>query len=215
VQSFVKVELDDGTEVTAWLPQDDELWHTFQEGTKQGRIRVDVSYDGEFWRFERISTDIPEPTPMSISSADREKIELTAYDGPFYSNEDLQGKVVVVNFWMSRSPACENQVQVLEKIWQANKGKDFLILGVNYGDNESDAKAFLDNWNVTYPAGPDTDSKLSMIFKITGVPETFVLDRDGNVVRAISGPTSYEELAEVIDSQLERVKSYKVVPVAH
>jgi len=55
VQSYVTVILDDdGTEVKAWLPQDDELWNTMQQGAKSGTIRVEVERDGEFWKFVRI-----------------------------------------------------------------------------------------------------------------------------------------------------------------
>jgi hypothetical protein len=55
VQSYVTVILDDtGEEVDAWLPQDDKIWTTMRQGASSGKIRVEVKYDGEFWRFVQI-----------------------------------------------------------------------------------------------------------------------------------------------------------------
>jgi hypothetical protein len=54
VQSYVTVELDDGTEVYAWLPQDDSLWNTLQRGAASGNIRIKIRRDGEFWKFDQI-----------------------------------------------------------------------------------------------------------------------------------------------------------------
>ena len=54
VQSYVTVKLEDGTEVKAWLPQDDELWSTMQQGAKYGTIRIEIKREGEFWKFVRL-----------------------------------------------------------------------------------------------------------------------------------------------------------------
>jgi predicted small secreted protein len=55
VQSYVTVNLDeDGTEVKAWLPQDDALWSTMRQGASSGSIRVEIQRDGEFWRFVQV-----------------------------------------------------------------------------------------------------------------------------------------------------------------
>lgn len=55
VQSYVTVMLDDdGTEVEAWLPQDDALWNTMRQGANSGAIRVEVKRDGKFWKFVQI-----------------------------------------------------------------------------------------------------------------------------------------------------------------
>lgn len=54
VQSYVTVKLDDGTELKAWLPQDDELWTTMRLGAKSGKIRIEIKHEGEFWKFVRV-----------------------------------------------------------------------------------------------------------------------------------------------------------------
>jgi len=204
VQSYLKVNLDDGTEIKAWLPQDDELWGSLQNEIKNGRIRVDVSFDGEFWRFEGMSSEIPEPTLMPLTKADYQDISLTTFAGQHYSSEDLEGNLVIINFWSSWSPNCESDIRILEQIWKEKQNDDLLILGANYVDNEGDAIKYLNDLGVTYPVGPDVESKLSTIFKIIGVPETFVIDKKGDIVSVFPGPIKYDDLMNIVNQQLDQ-----------
>jgi len=54
VQSFVLVRLDDGTEVRAWLPEDDQLWRNLDDGAKSRKLRIKIQKEGEAWRFAEI-----------------------------------------------------------------------------------------------------------------------------------------------------------------
>lgn len=54
VQSYIKVELDDGTQVRAWLPQDDALWASMQKAARQGKTRVEIQQEKDYWMFVRV-----------------------------------------------------------------------------------------------------------------------------------------------------------------
>jgi len=100
----------------------------------------------------------------------------------------LKGRVVVVNFWASWCGPCREEAPVLERVWQQYKNKDVVIVGVAYTDTEKNAKAYLQQFGNTYPNGLDIGTKISEMYNIQGVPETFIIDRNGNVSRFFKVP---------------------------
>ena len=113
--------------------------------------------------------------------------------------EDLRGKGVVLNFWASWCKPCEEEAAALEAAWQQYKDKGIVFVGVDYLDQEPAAKRYLDKFKVSYPNGPDLAGKISRRYTIRGVPETFFIDPEGNLVgcRKI-GPLSPGELEKRI-----------------
>jgi cytochrome c biogenesis protein CcmG, thiol:disulfide interchange protein DsbE len=113
--------------------------------------------------------------------------------------EELRGKGVVLNFWASWCQPCEQEAADLEKAWQRYKDKGIVFIGVDYLDQEPAAKRYLEKFGISYPNGPDLASKISKRYTIRGVPETFFIDPQGNLVgcRKI-GPLSTEELDQRI-----------------
>jgi cytochrome c biogenesis protein CcmG/thiol:disulfide interchange protein DsbE len=117
---------------------------------------------------------------------------------------DLRGKVVFINFWASWCKPCEEEALILEDGWRYYKpGGKVVFLGVDYVDTEPAARAFLERFGNTYPNGPDLGTKISQMFRIQGVPETYILDTSG-VLRSVTiGPfASVEELKAAVDPLL-------------
>ena len=79
--------------------------------------------------------------------------------------------------------------------------KGIVTTQVNYRDNKKDALAFIKEFKVTYPNGPDEDN-ISSDYGLTGVPETFVVNTDGEITEHILGATTLETLSEAIDKVL-------------
>ena len=131
--------------------------------------------------------------------------ELTTFDGQVIRTADWQGKVIVVNFWASWCKPCEQEAADLERAWQSYRpGGEVLFLGVDYVDTEPEARAFLEKFGVTYPNGPDLRTRISQMFRIQGVPETYIIDRGGRLAFVKKGPTSFSEVKGVVDSLLQK-----------
>lgn len=124
------------------------------------------------------------------------------FDGPQVDLAALRGKPVVINFWASWCIPCEDEAGDLERVWQKYKDR-VVFLGVDYVDTEPKAREFLQRFGITYPNGPDLGSRISYQYRIKGVPETFVLDRNGQVRLVKIGPTTEAELSATLDELLK------------
>ncbi len=130
---------------------------------------------------------------------------LTTFDGQTIHTDDLKGKVIVLNFWASWCKPCEEEAAALEQSWQKYKaGGQVAFLGVDYVDTEPEALAYLDKFGITYPNGPDLRTQISQMFRIRGVPETYILDQEGKLHSVKIGPfASSAELEATVDRLLE------------
>lgn len=131
--------------------------------------------------------------------------DLVTFDGQRISTDELSGKVVVVNFWASWCTPCESEAAELEQAWQTYKpGGQVVFLGVDYVDTEPEALGYLQKFNITYPNGPDLRTSISQLFRIRGVPETYILDAEGRLASIQIGPfQSLDEILGTIDGVLQ------------
>jgi cytochrome c biogenesis protein CcmG, thiol:disulfide interchange protein DsbE len=100
----------------------------------------------------------------------------------------LRGKAVVINFWASWCVPCRDEAPFLEAVWRKYRSRGLVVLGVDIRDFSNDARRFARRYGMTYPLVKDT-GQVERQYGITGVPETFFVDRAGNLVgEAITGP---------------------------
>ena len=122
---------------------------------------------------------------------------------------DLRGKVVVINFWASWCKPCEQEAAALEAAWREYEPTgEVVFIGADYVDTPTEASIYLKKFNITYPNGEDRDLQrgrpLSQYFRITGVPETYFVDKDCVLNFVHIGPlTTVEQIRERIDPLLE------------
>jgi len=117
---------------------------------------------------------------------------------------DFKGRPVVLNFWASWCVECKIEADLLEQTWQEYRDDGVVFLGVAYVDVEPKSLAYLEEYNITYPNAPDLRSSVSSKYDITGVPETFFIDKEGNVVHIQLGPVSETMLTGIIDQMLAK-----------
>ena len=127
---------------------------------------------------------------------------LHLFDGGTFRLSDQRGKVVVINFWASWCEPCKSEAPDLERVWRRYKDKGVVFVGVNWSDTEAKARAYLAEFNVTYPNGPDLGRRIGQKYRIQGVPETFFVDREGNVRKVVIRPLTETELTTIIEQLL-------------
>ena len=96
----------------------------------------------------------------------------------------LRGKAVVLNFWASWCVPCKGEAAMLEQAWRQYRGQGVVFLGVDYHDVTSDARTFLTHHGITYPTVQDGSGAVGDRYGLTGVPETYFIDRRGRLVGA-------------------------------
>ena len=101
---------------------------------------------------------------------------------------DLRGKVVLVNFWATWCPPCREEIPSMVKLNQAMAGKPFQMLAISIDEGGKGAveKYFADSGQ-TLPAYLDGTQKVAGLYGTTGVPETFVVDKKGVILKKVIG----------------------------
>lgn len=119
---------------------------------------------------------------------------------------DLRGRVVVVNFWASWCVPCRQEHPALLAAAAAYRDAGVTVVGVSYQDRPEAAVGFLDELGRGQAPGyryvTDPGSALAVGFGVFGIPETFLVDRDGVVVGKITGAVSLPVLAGAVDEVL-------------
>ena len=145
--------------------------------------------------------------PTSGPAPDFELTLFDGYAGNAGSNpvrlSDLKGKVVVLNFWASWCTPCAEEAADLQATYEKYKDKAVVFLGVDWTDIEGDALNYLKRFGITYANGPDLGTKIGPRYRLSGVPETYVIDRDGNIQFFKVSPVTVAELSGVIDRLLQ------------
>ncbi|SRR5258707_10707777 len=138
--------------------------------------------------------------------------QIPLYSGYQYDNQAqiqlsaLHGKVVMINFWASWCKPCEQEAADLEQAWQYYQTDGQVVfVGVDYVDTEPQARAYLAKFGITFATGPDLGTRVSQLFRITGVPESYFIDQNGVLQYAQIGPfSSVDEIKSVIDPLLNK-----------
>ena len=114
--------------------------------------------------------------------------KLPLYGSGDLSLADLRGSVVVVNFWASWCGPCRYEAPTLEQLWQEYRGQSVRFMGVDIQDTPEGAQRFIDEFHITYPNGPDQNNVIGRAYRITGVPETYLIGKDGRLAKQFIGP---------------------------
>jgi cytochrome c biogenesis protein CcmG/thiol:disulfide interchange protein DsbE len=88
----------------------------------------------------------------------------------------------VINFWASWCKPCEEEVPLLEQVWQEHRDDGLVVVGVDSQDFTGDARRFAERNGITYPLVHDGPGDVMRRYDLTGLPETYFLDRQGRLV---------------------------------
>ncbi len=147
--------------------------------------------------------------PMAIVGKPVPDFDLVFYEGYEYNGQkemklsDLKGKIVLINIWASWCKPCEQEAPDLQEAWLSYKdGSDVVFVGVDYVDTPAGADEYLTKFSISFPNAPDLKSNISSILnRQMGVPETYIIDRDGILQKIKIGPfASVDEIHSMIQS---------------
>lgn len=151
---------------------------------------------GMFWTvISRVSPDQPQVQQGAVAKEGFTAPDFTLdlLGGGKVSLSDLRGKVVLVNFWTSWCPPCRLEMPAIEKTYRSYKDLGFVVIGLNLTaqDSEKDAADFVKEIGVTFPVALDRDNAVGNLYRVTALPTSYFIDRNG-VIRSVvvGGPMS-------------------------
>jgi peroxiredoxin len=113
-------------------------------------------------------------------------------DGKMISLTDYKGKVVLLNIWATWCPPCVEEMPSMEKLHQELKDEGFEILAVSIDVSGAIAVLpFMKKHKLSFPALTDSKGDIKSLYQTTGVPESFIIDKEGVIVEKIIGPRDW------------------------
>lgn len=126
--------------------------------------------------------------------------ELPTLDGEATGSlADHRGKWVFVNFWASWCEPCRTESPELQRFHDEHSGEGFTVLGINTEDATDDALAFRDEFDLTFPMLRDAEGERRDAWAMTGLPENFLVDPEGNLAYIRRGPVTGELLERFVE----------------
>lgn len=128
---------------------------------------------------------------------------LKLLDGGEVELSDFRGKVVLINFWASWCPPCRDEAPELQALHFDYENAGFTVLGVNMLESSKQkALDFIAEYGITYPNGEDLGQNVTNLYRVEGPPESFLIDRQGNVRRFYIGSVNYDMVSNAIEALL-------------
>jgi len=160
--------------------------------------------------FFRLGNGDPSRIPSALIGQPAPKTELpplagVTHDGKPVSgltNDAFKGQVTLVNVWASWCVPCHDEVPFLD---QLAKDKRIQLAGINYKDSAENARRFLNRYGNPFSiVGRDDNGRTSIDWGVYGVPETFLVGRDGRIAYKLVGPITADNLKRVLEPEIEK-----------
>jgi cytochrome c biogenesis protein CcmG, thiol:disulfide interchange protein DsbE len=115
---------------------------------------------------------------------------------------DFKGAVTVLNVWASWCVPCRDEAALLMAL---SGDKRIRLVGINYKDQPDNARRFLGRFGNPFVAsGTDANGRAAIEWGVYGVPETFIVGRDGKIAYKLVGPLTPENLERVVKPEIEK-----------
>ena len=160
--------------------------------------------------FFRLGAGDPSRIPSALIGREAPATELPAVAGlerngqpvPGLTPADFKNAVTVLNVWASWCVPCRDEAPVLLKL---AGDKRIRLVGINYKDQADNARRFLGRFGNPFAAsGADANGRAAIEWGVYGVPETFIVGRDGRIAYKLVGPLTPENLEHVVKPEIEK-----------
>ncbi len=153
----------------------------------------------------RGSTGTPEisviPSSVNFAAPDLALSDLT---GIKVSLSDYRQQILLVNNWATWCPPCKLEMPILQKYFEDHAQQGFVLIGIEAGDTQEDVMSFAQEYKLTFPILLDPDEKSLSAFRNDSLPSSYVINHEGNVVLAWTGPISLAMLEKYVTPLLEK-----------
>ncbi len=151
-------------------------------------ILFSLKQNNSYLNYSPLKTGLPAPN-----------FTFPGLDGKMVSLSDYRGTVVLVNIWATWCPPCVDEMPSMERLYKELKGEKFEILAVSIDALGAKAVApFMEKYNLSFPALMDPDATIKTMYQATGVPESFIVNQEGILIKKIIGPRDWAK-PEFID----------------
>jgi len=160
--------------------------------------------------FFRLGTGDPSRIPSALIGREAPQTNLPPLEGlsrdgtpvPGLTNETFKDKVTVVNVWASWCVPCHDEIPFIA---QLAKDERIQLVGINYKDQPDNARRFLNRYGNPFVAnGVDSSGRTAIDWGVYGVPETFVVGRDGRIAYKLIGPVTADNLSRVLGPEIAK-----------
>ncbi len=132
-------------------------------------------------------------------------IEVVNLEGNRVELRQFRGNVVMLNFWATWCGPCKREMGPMEALYQRFKELGLVILAVSLDQGGAKVvQSFVDKKGLTFPIGIDSSGKAKSIYRVTSLPTTFLIDRDGRIIGKCVGPRDWasEDALALVESLL-------------
>lgn len=127
----------------------------------------------------------------------------SALDGTPVSLEELRGKVVLLNVWATWCPPCRYEMPSMQRLQESIPDEDFVVVAVSvdagepgerdrFGRVAGDVEGYIDENGYTFTVWHNPSGSIQQAYQTTGVPESFLIGRDGVIYKKVAGPTEWD-----------------------
>jgi cytochrome c biogenesis protein CcmG, thiol:disulfide interchange protein DsbE len=121
---------------------------------------------------------------------------------PGIAAADFKGTVTVLNVWASWCVPCHDEAPLLVQLARDSRIR---LVGINYKDQADNARRFLGRYGNPFAAsGADVSGRAAIEWGVYGVPETFIIGRDGKIAYKLVGPVTPENISQIIKPEIEK-----------
>ncbi len=124
--------------------------------------------------------------------------------GSTFTLADFKGQPLILNFWASWCYSCRHEARDFERFWQNYKSTGLKVVGIAIQDTAQAANQFANTYGKTYILGLDEEGTAAIDYGVTGVPETFLIDKNGTILYKEAGPVSEEKLEQFAAMLLQK-----------
>ncbi len=147
-----------------------------------------------------------EPAKAAVEKGQAPEISVVSLDNQQLTLSSLKGKVVLLNFWATWCPPCRAEIPSMMKLHAAMAGKPFQMVCVSVDEGGKPAvQEFFKNSGMSLPAYTDASGQAAKTYGITGVPESFLIDKNGIIVKKVIGGLEWNspEVINVIEGLMK------------